>query len=143
MKIVRILSCGVVLALLIGGRPLLAEGWSLQNLLPFGKKQTKKPARTTTVKRGPLEQLDAGMKKLGEGTKKFFVQTRDLLTGKKPAARRHPNYSRRYPRIRHAGDPRYSRSKPKQSWLDTLLGREKPKPVRSMKEWVGLPRPKS
>ncbi|MBN2477653.1 MAG: hypothetical protein JXB62_23800 [Pirellulales bacterium] len=145
---------GIVLALLTGGQAARAEGWSLEKLNPVAAKPQPRTtgrsyARASSYGKktepSALEKLDAGTKKLfadaAEGTKKFFRDTKDALTWKKPAPK---TASRPYvPWIQPPKDPRHLRSAApkKKSWFDSLFVREEPKRVESMKDWVGLPRP--
>lgn len=139
MKTARIFSAGVTLALLIIAQPVLAEeGW-LEKLNPFAKKEEYNPRsgsryQVKKAEPSPLEKLSAG-------TKKFFAGARDMLTGKRPAPKPRPT-NQYAPWVRDSKDPRYARGqkKKKRSWLDSLFRREEPKPVRSLQDWVALPR---
>ena len=111
----------------------------------------KQPSSLDTIGRSVRQKFDSDVKRLSDGTKEFFAKTnagtkrffadtRSALTGKKPSQTRRPL---RHPWIRPPEDQRYVRQPQEQkiSWFDRLLGREEPKPVETMSEWVGLPRP--
>jgi len=139
MKIASNLLLSTVVALLVGVQPATAD-WPLQNLIPLGKKQEEKPAKAaekSTVKWEPLVRLEAGVKKLGDGTKKFFTDTAETLRLKKPAAKRKPT-SRYRPWSSYS---KARKQEEKKSWLDSLFRREEPEPIQSMKDFVGLERP--
>lgn len=149
MQIARILSAGLVLSLLIGGRPAAAENWSLQKLNPFAKKQ--QPNRTHARQRSydrrsptPIEKFNAGTKKFfadaGTGTKKLLTNTRDALTWKKPAAKK--SNTPHFPWVREPAYRQHQRStkKEKKSWLSSLFRREEALPSRSLDDFMGAER---
>ena len=162
MKTARIPSIGVIVALFVGAQPAGAEHWSLDKPNPFSKRDEhgtisgRKYTRTSDLGRSPLEKLNVGTQKLfaettagtqrflagtAAGTKKFFTGVKDTLSLKKPATKKRSNPI--VPWIREPQDPRYLRTPKNQqpSWLDRLLGREEPKRVETLKDWVALPRP--
>lgn len=134
MKISRILPASVALALLLGVQPALGDGWSLEKLVPFGKKQTRKSVHKRPARPSPLEKLDIQVKR-------FFAGAKDALTWKKPAAKKKPT-NQYLPWMRESNQQRYTHhnKRPKRSWLDALFRPKEPKPIESMEEWVGLPR---
>jgi hypothetical protein len=137
MKTAWILSGVAALSLLVAAGPAPAEeGW-LGKLNPLAKKQTHSTlsSRKNNAKKAGSSPLD----KLASGTKKVFADTRDALTFKKPAPKQKAT-SQYAPWNRTSQVPRPVSNQKKKSWLDSLLGREKPKQVESMKDWVGLPR---
>ena len=162
MKIARILSAGATAILLIGSPPALAEGWSPAKLNPFAKRAENNTVsgrrhNVRSVEPSPLEKLNTGTKKFfadtnagltkffadtDAGAKRFFAGAKGALTRKRPDPKRKPT-NQYVPWVRAPNDPRYPQqhTKQKNSWLDSLLGREEPKRVESLKEWVGLPRP--
>jgi len=164
MKTAPFLAAIFVLTLFAGERSVRAEGWSLEKLNPFAKQEpaaySAAPVRfgayANKKEPSPLEKFNAGTQKIladttagtkkvlvgtANGTKKFFTGVRDTFAWKDPAPKRKANPL--VPWIREPEDPRYLRSsqKQKKSWFDSLFGREEPRRVESMKDWVGLPRP--
>jgi hypothetical protein len=137
MKIARVLSAGAALTLAIVVQPALAEkGW-LEKLNPFAAKESH--IATSGQKYSVRKAEPSPLEKLNTGTKKFFASARDTLTWKKPAPKKKPSnpYA---PWIHTPTDTRHASKAKKQSWLHNLFWRDKPKPVGSLKEWVGLPR---
>ena len=167
MKTALIPSISVIVALFAGVQPAGAESWSLdkpsassrpeEHSTIYGRKYT----RDSDLGQSPLEKLNAGTKKFftdttagtkklfsdttagtkkffantTTGTKRFFAGVKDTFSWNKPAPRTRQNPF--VPWLRQAEDPR----KHKRSWIDSLFGREEPKQVDSLKDWVGLPRP--
>lgn len=142
MKTSRTAAAGAMLALLIGGQSALADGWSLEKLLPFGKREPGKSARQTAAKPSPLRRFRAEMRKLNAQTKRLFAGVQDALTWKKPAPRSRPT-NQYLPWIRPPKRQSYlhPKKKQKESWFDSLFPREEPNQVQSLKDFVGLPRP--
>ena len=161
MKTARFLSAGMVLALLIAGPAAAADGWSLEKLNPFAKKEASRSAsrssyarsyHRTQPKPSPLESIAGGTKQMlvdtGNGAKKLVTDTgagagrlltgaKDALTWKKPAPRRRP--ANRYMPWTGRSDNRQPKDQ-KLSWMDRLLGRQEPKPIESLDDWWALKR---
>lgn len=137
MKTAWILAGVAALGLLVVAGPAPAEESWLGKLNPFAKKQTHSTVsnRKNYARKAGPSPLD----KLASGTKKAFTGTWDALTFKKPAPKRKAT-AQPAPWNRTYQPPRPVSNQKKQSWLDSLLGREKPKQAESMKDWVGLPR---
>lgn len=135
MKTARILSIGVVVALFMGVQPALADGWSLEKL---NAGTTKFFSDTTAGTKKLFSDTATGTKRFfantTTGTKKLFTGVKDTFSWNKPVpkARQNPFV----PWLRQAEAPNK-----KKSWIDSLFGREEPKQVDSLQDWVGLPRP--
>ncbi len=140
MKITRILSVAVVVALLLASQTAAAEGWSLAKLSPFGKKHSKaaERRRSETADRERAKK-PSPLEKLGADTKEFFSKTKDALSLKRTAAK--PGGTRR-PGWLHRSDPRRSSRPPKKqsSWLNSLFRRKEPKVLKSVDDWMSLER---
>ena len=129
MRIARTWLPLLGLAVLLASQPAVAEGWSLEKIVPFAKKSTNRPSikKQSGKNRGPsaLARFDAGTKKLVRGTV-------DLLTLKplwkpKPPKRR-PTFTSR------------KRAKKKSIW-QSWFGPKASPPIQSMGDFVGLKRP--
>jgi len=137
MKTVRILSVSLILTSLVCTPTSWANDWATQ----------REPSALEKLNAGTqklLADTTTGAKKLivgtANGTKRFFIGVKDTLSWKKPAPRK--TSASMVPWIRDP-DPQYLRppKSRKKSWLDSLLGREEPKQVETLKDWVNLPRP--
>jgi len=128
MRMMRIFLPVFAVVSLAVAQPLLAEGWSLEKLLPLPKKEhTKGSARKTTKQPSPLQRLDTG-------TKKFFAQVCDVLTFKKPLVKREPPGRSSWMR-----QPEKKQPEKKPFW-SSWYAREEPTPPRSLREFMRLPR---
>ncbi len=152
MKTKRIVWISVLLAAPLGARSAAAEGWSLSKLNPFAKNEEK--TKAASVPRETVISSDRGYRydtvkpepstwqKFDTGTKKFFAGTKDALTWKKPTPK--PTKKRlAVPWLHDPKDPNDLRGPKgkKKSWFSSLFAPKEPNHPRSMKEFVGLPRP--
>jgi len=125
MKMARLcllLAAGV----LAGAQTAWADGWSLGNLVPFGKsaKSTKKKRSQPTV-----------IRQLGDGTKKVATTTGDIVTLKWLVSKK----TSREPETRWARRSR--RAEPsKKSLLDYIFPPKEP-PPQTPGEWMAQERP--
>ena len=143
MKVMRILSAALFVALVFASRTAAAEGWSLAKLTPFGKKSPKaaeqRESETADRERAkgpsPIEKLNAD-------TKRFFSKTKEAFSAKKTGAK--PSGTRRSGWFRRP-DPRRSTQPPNQplSWLGSLFRvkePDEPTAPTSLDDWMSLER---
>ncbi len=123
MKSVRISLIVLTLAVLVEKQPLQAKAWSLADLNPFAKKDTKTAPRGQLKAPSPWQRIDTG-------TKQFFTKTKDVLTLKKPEKKNNPSLWNRRPKRPTNKKPFWS------SWFKP----KKPGPPKSMEEWWQLKR---
>jgi hypothetical protein len=132
VRIARILSASLVLALLADVRPAKCDGWSLAN--PFSSS-----TKTTEVKRKPAPKATTKdpsvLQKLGTGTKNFFNKTGEAIGLKKPEAKK-SHYATATPKPRNI-QPVKKESK---SWLPSFMQPEEPKKPKNVSEWLAQPR---
>ena len=135
MKILGTLSTGLILVLLICDLAQAEDDWSLNRLNPFTKH---------------VKKLGNGTKKLlsdaTAGTEKLFHGAADVLTLKKPTSQKKAS-NPLLPWTWGAKDPPPTNSwnhrapkKQKKSFMDFLIRREEPKPVKSFKDFFALER---
>ena len=137
MKIAR-RSLGLFAAVLITGlaATAMAEGWSMSNWLPSSK--SKKSGTTTTrtqmldgqpVNRSPGKKTSF-VSTVGDGTKKFFSNTKSMFTSKKKTERKSST--------RTTGKAAGKKDEP--SAFKKWFTPEEPQPAKSIKEFMSLPR---
>lgn len=124
MRIARILSAGVVLALTASLQPATCHGWSLPN--PFASSESKaKVTNTRTVKKEP-----SVLEKVGTGTKNFFNKTGEALGLKKPEPKRYQSATAKP--LGHG-----IKTSENKSWLPSMFPSEKKKSKpRDVPDWM-------
>ncbi len=141
MSIARMCTTLVAVVLLAAASPVWANGESESSWNPFAKKsEAAKATAAPSPLTAPLQSIDTGIKKLGNGTKKLFLDARNALTPKpSPKPKSRPLHSWIHPPTDDQSQ-RSHESKP--SWFDRLLGRKaEPKKIETMSDWVGQDRP--
>ena len=144
MKITQILLSGVLLLFPVLPPPLLAEGFSLQSLNPFGSREDDHPTqraehhslvdvsrRTSQQSPSIWAKVNSDLRRLNNGTKRFLANTADALCWKKSSPPAPPSRT-----------STSSRQKSESGWFTPFWSREEPKMPRSPQEFVGMERPK-
>jgi hypothetical protein len=131
MKVARIVSASIIIVLtvVVCGQVVQADGWSLANM--FTTKSDTTPKKTPPK---PATKTPSAMEKMGTGTKKFFGGIGDTLSGKKTATHKtttHPSVTML--------PSKPAKKTTTSSW--NPFKREEPKQPRSLKDFVGMPRP--
>ena len=130
VRITRILSASLMLAVLADVRPARCEGWSLSN--PFSsetKTETTRKPITKIAKKEP-----SMLEKFGTGTKNFFSKTGEAIGLKKPEPKKPQYASPTPPKIQ---TPRKPETK---SWVSRMFQPEEPQKPKNVTEWMGQPR---
>ena len=137
MKMRALFWTGVVLAWLGCGGMALGEGWSWN---PFAKDKKERsvssrpvtivdhgPGMTRRKEPSPMKKFSDGTKKVftdaNNGTKKFFGNAKDMMTGKKSAKK-----------------PKRNSRKKKPAWWNSWFVKSEPKPPRTPSDFIALPR---
>ena len=120
VRIARVLSAGVVLALVACVQPAACGGWSLN---PFASESKTTVTSTKVAKTEPTV-----LQKVGSGTKNFFNKTGETLGLKKPETKKYHYASPKPP-----AQP----TKPVKSWITNPFQTEKKKERKTVTDWMG------
>jgi hypothetical protein len=124
VRIARILSAGVILALVASVQPAACGGWSLPNPFASDTKTTVTPTKAAKTEPTVLQ-------KVGTGTKNFFNKTGETLGLKKPESKKY-HYASPKPPAQPA--------KPAKSWIPNMFQSEKKKERKTVTDWMAQPR---
>jgi hypothetical protein len=129
VRITRVLSASVILALLVNVMPAVCDGWSLSN--PFSSDTKTQALKQTAPK--PVKKEPSALEKLGTGTKNFFSKTGEALGLKKPEPKK-PLYATAVARPQTIPSSKKTETK---SWLPSMFQPEEPKKPKTVSEWIG------
>ena len=139
MKIEGILPAALVLALLVGGRAVQAEGWSILHPFSSSKPEAKSP-EVAKPARKPVKKEPSTLDKMGTGTKNFFSGVGDKLSMKKTTPAKPTGSYTTSSSHTTLGTPssKIKSSSSGSSW--NPFYKEEPKP-KTLSDFVGMKRP--
>jgi hypothetical protein len=128
IRIALICMVVLVLSLLSGVRPAIADGLSLPKLFPDSNTDTKQnPPKQNPLK--PTKPPPSTLSKMSTGTKKFVSNVGDTLTFKKSTPPKQSTTPTN-PWIKP------QKEEPKPSWLTSMFYKEETKKAKSPSEWL-------
>lgn len=150
MKITQIVLLGVLLLFPGLSRPVQAEGFSLQNLNPFGRHKDDHPTqraehhslvdvsrRTSQQSPSIWAKVNSDLRRLNNGTKRFLANTADALCWKKSSPPASSSRTSPYDRQKSS-----TSKKSESGWFTPFWSRQEAPMPRSPQEFVGMERPR-